>query len=227
MKNKKIMKATPVIETKQADYIPGTVGEFINVLQNFPPDKEFTLNGSVSIKGFEIDGDPNCSISIYPEGVINKDEHPHIDCVECDCLECDCENQYSDELIEYADKMMDNHYFGIATKNNEYLEYLRGASIDGLSFTTPNIEQLDFEEKNLTHNQQLLIDEIRANNMCVAEYLGELHRREIAALLEYNTQCLTHFGCVTNREMCRIAAAGDESVIKALLDSDDVEITNF
>ena len=50
----------------------------------------------------------------------------------------------------------------------------------------------------------MCIDEIRQHNMYVAECMAEMHRREISALLEYNTQCLAHFGVQTNKVMCNI-----------------------
>ena len=82
----------------------------------------------------------------------------------------------------------------------------------------PNPEEAEFE--SLLHpDQKLCIDEIRHHNAYVAECLGEMHRREIAALLEYNTQCLAHFGFDTNRVMCQIVAmddALDDSVCNAL-----------
>jgi hypothetical protein len=82
---------------------------------------------------------------------------------------------------------------------------------------TPNSAELNFENM-LMPNQLTTLDEIRHHNAYVAECMGELHRREIAALLEYQTQCMAHFGIQTNRSMCAIVLDQEDSIINTISD---------
>ena len=211
-KHKKIKTQTPVIETKN-NFIPGSVGEFIELLKEFPADEKFALNGSVDI------GDVNEKhLVIYPkpsksnseevnEAVLNAINNLTMadddECAECN-NGCDCVDDGTAKIF------MDDQARGICYNNQEVLNYIRETSSDTLtsnSLTTPNTHQIKFESDNLRPNQYFMLDEIRQHNMAMAESLGELHRREIAALLEYNTQCLAHFGATTNITMCEIVDA--------------------
>ena len=205
-KNKKFKKATPVIETKETDIVPGSVGEFIEVLKQFPAEEKFTLNGSVGIGNTD---DVHTTIShsdhdlFEDEAVINAVADMlgiESTCKECDDVECDCD-EYEESTF------MKLHSYGISYNNPEFLNSMREAPTEYLTahpIATPNNMQIDFESVTLNPNQYFILDEIRAHNAEMAEVLGELHRREIAALLEYNTQCLAHFGVATNKSMCEI-----------------------
>lgn len=213
-KNKKPMKATPVIETKEAMPIPGSVGEFISLLEQFPLDSGFNLNGNAKITnpGMFYDGEP-VSVVVYPSEEAIKHDYP--EACECDkdkaifkelesCItdECECA---CDTIKE--NPVMDRHLFGYANENPELMDELRHMPTDRIiegPVMMPNIQELQFEGRELLPHQVLCIDEIRQHNMHVAECMGELYRRQIAALLEYNTQCLAHFGIETNRVMCTI-----------------------
>lgn len=182
----------PIIDTTTE---PGSVGEFIELLQQFPESGKLTLNGNIDIDMNE-DGD---GISIYPKGAFDIAPVEYYD-----------DNEELDpELAHEAFKnvVMDGYSFGVACDDPKYLHGIRHASADSLtscSLTSPCSEEIDFEGELLHPHQKGLLAEMRAHNMHVAECLGELHRREIAALLEYNTQCLAHFGAATNIVMCEI-----------------------
>lgn len=176
---------------------PGSVAEFIELLQQFPENGKITLDGCVNIDNIDEEGR---GISIYPKeaamSMLQNSEES-----DCDCKDCtvDEDNINSTFIRDYA--------YGIGYDNNTFMNAIRDASSDALvgePIVVPNDAQIDFETNNLLPNQYFNLDEIRKHNMYVAECLGELHRREISALLEYNTQCLAHFGVETNKTMCSI-----------------------
>lgn len=219
MKNKKRMKETPVVETKNEGYERGSVGEFIALLSEFPKDAKFTLNGNVDIDDMgycDENGEPK-GITIYPKAaaeVIEEDINRCEDGGECVCSECSCELEKipyegNEDLYHnaYTEAAMDLHLQGIAYENYDYLKAIRNTSADNLAngpLLDPNEGELSFERNNLMPYQQELLAEMRAHNASIAESFGELHRREIAALLEYNTQCLAQFAHATNKDMCII-----------------------
>lgn len=204
-KNKKFMKETPVIETKEIavpiDAISGSVDEFREILKQFPGDAKFTLNGTASIDGYV--GDDHIEATIYKPSTCNPSENePFFNYPEEGCItdECEC---YDDN----RNLVMDGHLYGIADADVTFLKEARHVSADQLVETplmVPTNEELKYEGKLLALPQVMCIDEIRQHNMYVAECMAEIHRREIAALLEYNTQCLAHFGAITNKVMCTI-----------------------
>ena len=207
-KNKKFKKTTPVIETREA--VPGSVGEFIEILKQFPADSKFTLNGSVDIGSVDGGQDTiSCSNSdpLEDEAVVNAVADllgVRHECEDGSCTSCD----EPDEEMSYEDEVMNGHIFGI--NDSEFIDSIRHVSSEYLltsPITMPNKEQLNLE-RQLGLEQFLTLDEIRNHNAFIAENLAEMHRREIAALLEYQTQCLAHFGLATNRVMCDIV---DES----------------
>ena len=94
-KNKKFNEVMPVIETKPA-HEPGSVGEFIEILKNFPSDSKFDLNGSAHIDNIGIindDGTP-VSMTIHPIESVYEDDYNtcESDCDYCDCCECEEES---------------------------------------------------------------------------------------------------------------------------------------
>lgn len=205
-KDKKFKKATPVIETKEIgvpiNAIPGSVDEFIEILKQFPSDAKFTLNGTASVDGFV--GDDHIEATIYKPATCNLSENdPFFNepeaCITDECKYC--------EPHEEENVVMKEHLFGIANGDNEFLDAIRHEPTDDLissPLMMPNTQELRYEGEFLAPPQIMQIDEIRQHNLYVAECMGEMYRRQIAALLEYNTQCMAHFGLVTNRVMCRI-----------------------
>lgn len=193
---KKFKKETPVIKTV------GSVGEFIEVLKNFPSDAKFELNGSADIIDAYMNGELK-DITIKPFKTFDEtaqDCEPFFNYPEEGCITDECE--YCD-----ADKnpVMDGYLFGFSDMCPEYLNQIRHATSDSIiesPVMMPDKEELLFEGKELIPNQVLCIDEIRQHNMYVAECLAEMYRRQISALLEYNTQCMAHFGVQTNKVMC-------------------------
>lgn len=200
---KKLKKETPVIETKPVE---GSVGEFIELLKNFPSDAKFELNGSADILNVEMGGELK-DITINPVKSFEE--------AECDCepffdeeaasriageCNCDCDD-------DKENPVMGNHLFGFYNEYPEFVDDIRHIPSDRIIETPvmmPYKKELYFEGDNLKFNQILCIDEIRQHNMYVAECMAELYRRQIAGLLEYNTQCLAHFGAETNKVMCTI-----------------------
>lgn len=186
--------------------MPGTVGEFIELLKTFPADGKFTLNGNVDIKNvgmFDDNGEP-VNVTIYP----TESENICNECAEalderCITDECECEETYEDMVMKY-------HLSGVARDNYDYLKEMRDSFTDSLiesPVMNPIKDELEFERNGLTHEQGLQLAEIRMHNNHVAECMGEMYRRQVSALLEYNTQCLAHIMGATNRSMCEIIDA--------------------
>lgn len=199
-KNKKFMNEDPVVEV-ESNYGPGTIGEFIDLLKQFPADGKFVLNGTADI---DIDGigefkDECTKATIYPR------ESQDI-CNECmDDLDERC---IADECdTTYEDKVMKAHLSGIARDHHDYLDGIRDAFTDELvesPIMNPNKDQLNFERNDLHPYQARVLDEIRMHNMHVAECMAEMYRRQMAAILEYNTQCLSMITDASNKCMCSI-----------------------
>ena len=196
-KKKKFGKVTPVIETKNEPIIPGSVGEFIELLQQFPSDGKFTLNGSVDIDSEKINNDSQ-GVTIYPR------ENPDMNNEVCNCEECDCDES------SYENDVMKEYLYGATKDGIKLADFVKHMSSDDLinaPLMVPNKNELDYELTQLHPMQGIAIDEIRQHNAYVAECLSEMHRRELMALLEYNTQCLAHFGVETNKTMCNIVSS--------------------
>ena len=192
MKTNKFKKTTPVTEVKTT--IPGSVGEFIKVLEEFPEDGKFTLDGCVHISdALTADDGENLNVTIYPKEAVPE-------CIDCKSPE-DCVEEKT-----YEDKVLDGYFFGLAVDHPEVVLDMRamnGNALTEAGVMVPTKEELAYESQLLPY-QQDMIDQIRRNNMYVAECCAEIHRREIAALLEYQTQCIARFGVETNRDMCII-----------------------
>lgn len=225
-KNKKFMEATPVIETKEASCIPGSVGEFIEILKDFPADAKFTLNGSVDINGKTDIGDEfNTNIYKLPDGDCEPVKEPFFNYPEAKPC-CDFKNKETEPYMTEEEEedmlnfVLSDYTYGLGWDDDNFNKYMRSSEADALlksPVMAPYHKELQYEGKQLTFNQVKTIDEIRQHNIYVAECMAEMHRREIAALLEYNTQCLAHFGVETNKEMCEIVDS----------DEDGVKITKF
>ena len=192
-KNKKFPKATEVAENINNGYMC-TVGELKNLLDHFPEHGEVTLeNNIIGICANDEE------VSDFIKENVNKGPLPKMEVPNNTCPEFI-------QDVESKDPFMDMHLYGIAFNNIDMLNDIRKTNSDTLiegPLQTPNALEIN-RECELNPNQYFILDEIRAHNAYMAECLGELHRREIAALLEYNTQCLAHFGLETNKTMCDI-----------------------
>ncbi len=200
-KNKKLKEITPVVNPVVNEPIPGSVGSFIELLKQFPEDSKFTLEGAACVG---VDGEGEYAIKSNPNLT-----QVNMSGIEEECC-CECDN--CDETENDIENTIATHVLGIATDNHNFLEVIRqmpGDTMMSSPVLAPNSEEANFESM-LHPDQQLCLNEIRHHNAYVAECLGEMHRREIAALLEYNTQCLAHFGFDTNRVMCQIVALDEE-----------------
>jgi hypothetical protein len=198
MKNAKIKEvATPVIETK--DYEKGSVGEFIALLSEFPKNAKFTLDGGVRISSEEFPD--NSSIVVYPSEAALDEAYP--DTVEAPTT--------------YEDSVMKSYLFG-RVDNEGYVDNLRHCTTDSIldgSLITPNKTELCFEQRHLYPEQESIINEIRYHNVEMAEVMAEIYRRQMAALLEYNTQVLAHFATENNKIMC-VTIDEDEDGVKVI-----------
>lgn len=207
-KNLKFVEATPVVETKRADTLK--VRDVIATLSNFSPDAEIHIDGGVLISD-DINDETLKAVANSPKVAnVTVDSEPFYGLPESFCESCDCDCDTCDLLCcegeneETAeDIIMKTHLFG----HDEIARAVRGASSDHLidaPIMNPNKVQLDFENRELHPYQTSMIDEIRVQNACVVESLTELYRRQLAALLEYNTQCMAHLTTRTNAVMCEI-----------------------
>lgn len=181
-----------------------TVGTVIKTLSKFPEDAEIEFND----KGVVIGHDNFAELENAVEAVKNsgiKIKETYVD--ECAYEDEGCITDECDDEMTYEDIVMDGHLYGIANCSHEFLEAIRAAKGEDLltaPILMPNKGELDFEARNLNPNQSYMLDEIRKHNAYVAECMAEMHRREIAAFLEYNTQMLAQFGYETNRVMCEV-----------------------
>ena len=131
-KNKKFMKETPVIETKEEAVIPGSVGEFIEVLKQLPKDGLINLGDGVTVN---YDND---------ELIINqKVPMPVAECMDCKdeytCSE-ECNNESEDDLMK-------THLVGLSYENPKLLNQLRNTSTDtilDMPIMTPNCDEICF-----------------------------------------------------------------------------------
>lgn len=192
---KKFVPNEPRINDTTKD--PGSVAELIELLQSFPEDGKVELDGMINID-FGEDG----GVDIYPKKVLDECGH---ECNEEQCICDECANV--DEVISKVMEDIELHVNGTLYNNHEQLKNIRNMSSDSITayeIMAPNPFEYEYEINELHPNQAAMIDEIRKHNAFMAECMAELHRREISALLEYNTQCLAHFGVETNRDMCVI-----------------------
>jgi len=185
-----------------------SVGEFIKILEQLPQDAEFELNGIAKVKTSEM-GYPEGDLTITP--MYNEDlpEIPFEDCEEC-CGECKCDeagdiDQCEKEFAEYS---MKKYLYGVNETAPEIIHGMRHSPVDQIIYQTkvchPNALQLDYEATMLGNNQCAIIDEMRHHNAYVAECIAEMTRRQVSALLEYNTQAMANFAVATKKDMCVI-----------------------
>ena len=206
-KHKKFKEVTPVMETVTNEPIRGSVGEFIELLKEFPADGKFSLEGAACIN---VDGEGEIVIRHKSDPELTQIDMSGVEpdcCDECmdECDDCDYSNPFANEESSEVAKV---YTLGLTAEVPEFANMIRVASsdaiINGEGVMSPIPEELAFEKSFLHPNQKRTIDEIRKHNAYVAECLGEMHRRGISALLEYQTQCLAHGMIDTNKVMCEI-----------------------
>lgn len=192
----KFKNETPVTKTMEPK--KGSVGEFIEILKQFPADADFELNGNVRVSG--VCDDENLTARITPAGGYTETESVNNE-KPCGCCndECDCEDS--------KNHVMDTHLYGASYVSDEFMRGFRKVCSDRLTdagVMNPITPELLFEKDSLYPMQNDTIGEIRHHNLFVTECMTEMYRRQLAAMLEYNTQCLAHFAVATNKCMCEI-----------------------
>lgn len=197
-----------------------TVGDFIDVLKQLPQDAEFELNGIAKVKTADL-GYSEGDLTISPMYHVDP-KHPYEfdDCGEDCCGKCECDTgipavetgicdcnieQGKKDFVDYSVK---KYLFGVNETVPELIHGMRHEPIDKVIYDTkvciPNAMQLDYEAAMLSPNQCGMIDEMRHHNAYVAECIAEMTRRQVSALLEYNTQAMANFAIATKKDMCHI-----------------------
>ena len=235
-KNKKdLIDVIPEGEKLLVEHEKGSVGEFIELLKEFPADGKIDLNGSIHISK------DAGSATIYPreielteelEDKLLEDECKGCaPCGKC-CGKCACEltdKIASERAVEaakesYADRIAGKFCLGFDHCNPEMISTFRSGPADkllGAPIMTPNTGALEYEENYLLPNQVAIIDEIRHHNVYMAEAMAELCRRGISAMLEYNTQILSHFARETTKDMCVIIDKGTAGEVAKCLEDEE------
>jgi hypothetical protein len=91
----------------------------------------------------------------------------------------------------------------------------------GAPVMNPTAGQLKYEDNYLLPNQREIIDEIRHHNVYMAECMAEMCRRGVSAMLEYNTQVLSHFAHGTTKDMCKIIDKGTAKNVLECINDDE------
>ena len=216
-KNKQVNDNLP----NKVNHEKGSVGEFIELLKQLPSDGKLTLDGKVDVdisntdKTFE---DGNTAVSIYPR--INDD-------AEYDNKEIDSEESVEAAKESFEDYVAGKFYLGFDHSDCGMISTLRSGPADkvlGAPIMTPNTGALEYEENYLLPNQRDMIDEIRHHNVYVAECMAEICRRSVSAILEYNTQIISHFAQSTTKDMCTIVNNGTAGKVLECLEENDEEL---
>ena len=196
MNKKQISK--PVVVTKQNAQDP--LEALISSLEQLSEiDGVFDMSKPIEITAMTEDGE-NFSMRIT-KNVQNENEFFNVEEANKIAEPIDDDNITED----YEDITMQNYLFGITDK--PFIEGVRMAPAETImqaSVLVPNREQLCYERNHLHPYQNVMLDEIRNQNMFVAEQMAEIYRRQMSALLEYQTQCMAMFAESTNRTMCVI-----------------------
>jgi len=177
------------------------------------------LNEMVS-NGLEVDGrldiiDPNtnekCSVYVGKDPTYDPDFEDAVcgddyDEIESTKPETECECQ--DDETAFIDAVQDIFMHGLSDHNSA-IGTIRRDNINkffndcGIVF--PNTNEIKFENRCLSDGQLDMVDNIRSNNVIVTEYLTEVFRRGLSALLEYNTQAMIRY-----HNMCSIVEKEDK-----------------
>lgn len=207
-------------KNKNNTYEKGSVGEFIELLKEFPADGKIDLNGNVSITKETEDGEIS-EVTIHPQCAEYRND-------ECECKD-ECPDLESEDSIEgaresYASHIMNKYDIGFYSEDPKRAPNIRYNSADrvlGAPIMVPHEGALEYEESYLLPNQRALIDEIRHHNVYMAECMAEICRRGISAMLEYNTQILSHFAHETSIDMCKIIDKGTAGKVLKCIDDEE------
>lgn len=190
---------TPVVATKQNN-AQDPLGVLVDALEQLSEiDGAFDMNEPIEITCMTENGE-NFSMRITKNV---HDENEFFNVEEANKIAEPIDDDGITE--EYEDITMQNYLFGINDKT--FIEGVRMAPAETLmqaSVLIPNREQLCYERNHLHPYQNVMLDEIRNQNIFVAEQMAEIYRRQMSALLEYQTQCMAMFAESTNKTMCVI-----------------------
>jgi hypothetical protein len=217
-KNKKVMNVTPESATTHER---GSVGEFIELLKEFPADGRIDLYGNVAITTEEPNGGFH-TVAISPQCAEYRDGT----CDECkdNCVDLESEESVEEAKESFANYTMNKFDLGFEHANHKMIPTLRYGTADkllGAPIMKPNSDAFEYEDNYLLPNQREIIDEIRHHNVYMAECMAELCRRGVSAMLEYNTQVISHFARETTKDMCKIIDKGTASKVLGCIDDEE------
>ena len=138
----------------------GTVAGLITALKNYPEDTKVSVNGAISI---DADNDiPAVSIDEVKSAIAD---------------------------VASTNEYLDEYMYG---RPADFINNLRKSETEAL-VSYPKSMPLDYEieyEKSLPNPYTSTIEEIRSSNIDFVEAMTELYRRQLACIIEYNTQCM-------------------------------------
>ena len=203
-----------ILEQVEVNHEKGSVGEFIELLKTFPQDGKIDLNGNINIsKG-------DSGVIIYPQDPEYRNSDNESEDKSESAIEAD------KEFINYANDILDKFSYGFGYADPNMITTFRNGPSDkllGAPIMVPHPEELDYEDHFLLPHQRAMLDEIRHHNVYVAEAMGELCRRGVSAILEYNTQVLSQFAKETTRDMCIVINKGASDKILECFEDDNTD----
>ena len=173
-----------------------TVDGMVEILKSLPGDSVVEITDKMIVHDITDDGK---SLSIINRG----------NCCNNDCEDQVIGNENHDCVTDHYDthdKVLETYLDG---PGEEVKDAIRHTSSDLLykhPICYPNTSAQLYEVGSCTPLQQDMIDEIREKNAFMAEVLAEQFRRGLAAMFEYNTQCMYRYG----RTMCSIVNSDDK-----------------
>jgi len=164
-----------------------TVGNLISALKTLPSDCHVDINGSINIKGIDVDGD-SATLSISnakdaPAEVVSTEtfpDDPFSCCGDKDACEDNCK----------PDPVLATYLDGLGAEVSDAIRHTSSDLLYENPICYPNALTQSYEAGALTPAQKHMIGEIREKNAFMADVLAEQFRRSLAAMFEYNTQCM-------------------------------------
>lgn len=180
-----------------------TVGNLISALKTLPSDCHVDINGSINIKGIDVDGD-SATLSISnakdaPAEVVSTEtfpDDPFSCCGDKDACEDNCK----------PDPVLATYLDGLGAEVSDAIRHTSSDLLYENPICYPNALTQSYEAGALTPAQKHMIGEIREKNAFMADVLAEQFRRSLAAMFEYNTQCMYMYG----HTMCSIVDPDDK-----------------
>lgn len=160
-----------------------TVNGLIEILKSLPKDSEVEITDEMIIHDITDDGK---SLSI-----INT---------------ANCSHDHEDEVIDNEnydiahDKVLETYFNGVEPEIVDAIRHTSSGMLYEHPICFPSPSSRAYEAEINTPLQQDMINEIREKNAFMADVLAEQFRRGLAAMFEYNTQCMYRYG----RTMCNI-----------------------